>query len=80
MGSEMCIRDRGYLLGDHGSGAVLGKRLLQYYYDHLLPADIVLSLDKQYDLDQAVIKEKVYRMPGPNFFLAGFVPFLKEKS
>ncbi|NOY36812.1 MAG: ATPase [Chlorobi bacterium] len=70
------ITPMGYLLGDHGSGAVLGKRLLQSYFDHTLPDRLEKAFRDQYHPDTGHIKEVLYGKPGPNLFLAGFVPFL----
>ena len=68
----------GFILGDEGSGAVLGKLLIgDVLKDQLSPAlkDQFLT---QYELTPALIMDKVYRQPLPNRFLAGFSPFIRE--
>ena len=68
----------GFILGDEGSGAVLGKLLIgDVLKDQLSPAlkDQFLI---QYELTPALIMDKVYRQPFPNRFLAGFSPFIRE--
>ena len=68
----------GFILGDEGSGAVLGKLLIgDVLKDQLSPAlkDQFLT---QYELTPALIMYKVYRQPFPNRFLAGFSPFIRE--
>ncbi len=68
----------GFILGDEGSGAVLGKLLIgDVLKDQLSPAlkDQFLT---QYELTPALIMDKVYRQPFPNRFLAGFSPFIRE--
>jgi N-acetylglucosamine kinase-like BadF-type ATPase len=68
----------GYILGDEGSGADLGKRLIGNLLKGLLPADLTESLYREHPLDMDGIIEAVYREPGANRFLAGFAPFLSR--
>lgn len=68
----------GYILGDEGSGAVLGKKLISNVLKKQLPASIVQDFWNTYRFSQAEILEKVYRQPFPNRFLATFVPFLSK--
>ncbi len=68
----------GFILGDEGSGAVLGKTLIGDILKNQLPADIVKAFHDEYQLTNADIIERVYRQKLPNRFLAGFVPFLAK--
>ncbi len=68
----------GYILGDEGSGAYLGKRLVSDCLKKQLPEDICNSFLQRFNLTQADIIEKVYRQPLPNRFLAGLSRFLAE--
>lgn len=70
----------GYILGDEGSGAVLGKRLISDYLKRQLPKDIAIKFDEQFGLNYGSIVDKVYRQPFPNRFLATFTHFLKENK
>ena len=72
------ISPLGYILGDEGSGAVLGKLLLADYLKNQLPQKINEKLFVQYNFKPAEILDKVYKQPFPNRFLASFVPFLAE--
>lgn len=66
----------GYILGDEGSGAVLGKLFLNGIFKGALPS----SLKKKYlewsGLDYPTIINKVYREPLANRFLASICPFI----
>jgi len=68
----------GYILGDEGSGADLGKRLVAARFKGLLPSEVAEAFDRRYPTTEAEIVEAVYRRPGGGRFLAGFAPFLSE--
>ena len=68
----------GYILGDEGSGAVLGKLLVGDVLKHQLPEYLCEKFLKEYDLDRNKIIDAVYRKPAANRFLAQFAPFLEK--
>lgn len=68
----------GFILGDEGSGSVLGRQLVSDILKNQLPKDLQEDFFRQYRLTQADIIERVYRQPMPNRFLASFSPFCQE--
>lgn len=68
----------GFILGDEGSGAVLGKLLVGDVLKNQMPEAITKRFFEKYKLSSAEIIDRVYRQPKPNTFLASFVPFLEE--
>lgn len=68
----------GYILGDEGSSAVLGRRLVGDCLKRQLPEAICDEFLKEYGLTQEIILEKVYRQPLANRFLASLTPFLSK--
>ena len=66
----------GFILGDEGSGAVMGKTLIADCLKNQLPAELKEKLMSEYELTPAVILENVYKKPFPNRFLAKLSPFL----
>jgi glucosamine kinase len=68
----------GYILGDEGSGAYLGKKVIQYYLYEIFDADLKYRFDKKYNTNRAEILQNVYRKPFPNRYLASFALFLAE--
>ncbi len=68
----------GYILGDEGSGAVLGRLFLNALFKGGLSDDLrkeFLSVSGQTLED---IIRRTYREPLPNRYLASFSPFIKE--
>ena len=66
----------GFILGDEGSGAVLGKILVGDLLKNQLPAGLKEKFLQEFDLSPSMIIERVYRQPFPNRFLASLSPFL----
>lgn len=68
----------GYILGDEGSGAVLGKMLVADVLKRQLPQDLCEEFLRRFSLDRMAVLQKVYREPGANRFLASLSPFLLD--
>lgn len=66
----------GYILGDEGSGTVLGRRLLGDILKKQMPPEIVQKFYSEYQLTTDEIIERTYRQPLANRFLASFAPFV----
>ena len=68
----------GYVLGDEGSGAYLGKKVLQYFLYKTFDEELMLCFEKKYNLNRSEILNKIYQEPLPNKYLASFAIFLSE--
>lgn len=68
----------GYVLGDEGSGAYLGKKVLQYYLYQTFDEDLMNAFEQKYHLDRATILNQVYKEPLANRYIAQFTEFLVE--
>jgi glucosamine kinase len=66
----------GYVLGDEGSGAYLGKKVLQYYLYDIFDEELRYRFDAKYVTNRIEILENVYKKPLPNRYLASFAVFL----
>ena len=66
----------GYILGDEGSGAVLGRHLIGDVLKHQLPRELCDRFLDEYNLTSNAIIRRVYKEPSPNRFLASVTPFL----
>lgn len=72
------ISPLGFILGDEGSGAVLGKLLVGDILKNQLSPTIKEVFLKQFDLTVPEIIDRVYRQPFPNRFLASLSPFIAQ--
>ncbi len=70
----------GFILGDEGSGAVLGKKFISDYLKRQLPEDLNTLFDQKYNLTYSTVIERVYRQPFPNRYLSTFSIFLNENK
>ena len=68
----------GYVLGDEGSGAYLGKKVLQHYLYNTFDEELMFAFDKKYNTNADEILNHVYKQPQPNRYLASFAIFLSE--
>ena len=66
----------GYILGDEGSGSVLGKRFIHDLYGGKLSEEIKAAFEKETRLNLAEIIKRVYRQPLANRFLASLSEFI----
>ena len=87
-GSNSCLYDGeqiiknvpslGFILGDEGSAATLGKRLVSDLLKNQLGDDLKERFFSQYAINQADVIEHVYRQPFPNRWLANLARFCAE--
>jgi glucosamine kinase len=68
----------GYLLGDEGGGAYIGRHFLQDFIYDDMPAEIRTLAVKELGLATLDIQENVYQKPFPNRYMASFCTFIGE--
>ena len=68
----------GFILGDEGSGACLGKLMVGDLLKNQMTPELKEKFLKQFNLTPADIIDRVYRKPFPNRFLASLSPFLSQ--
>lgn len=88
-GSNSCLYDGkqivgrvysgGFILGDEGSAAALGKLFIADFLKGLVPVEIAAEFAARYDSDYASIIQNVYRsQTSPSGYLGSFAPFIIE--
>jgi N-acetylglucosamine kinase-like BadF-type ATPase len=68
----------GFILGDEGSGAYLGKKVVQYFIYNTFDEDLMHRFNLRFQTDYRSILNHVYKGEWPNRYLASFTPFLSE--
>jgi len=68
----------GYVLGDEGSGAYLGKKVIQYFLYQTFDEELMAAFESKFKLSKDAILNSIYKRPFPNRTLASFAPFLAE--
>jgi N-acetylglucosamine kinase-like BadF-type ATPase len=68
----------GFILGDEGSGAALGKKLLADYLRGIMPGDLSHEFRKRYGAEKDDVVNHVYSGVFPSRFIGSFVGFIKE--
>ncbi len=68
----------GFILGDEGSGAVLGKKVLGDFLKGIMPEKLAAKFQDKFPFQYTEYLQKVYKQERPNKFLASLVPFLSE--
>ncbi|WP_374166391.1 N-acetylglucosamine kinase [Arcticibacter sp. MXS-1] len=68
----------GFILGDEGSGAWYGKKLITGFLYGKMPKGLKKDFRESFYIDKEVVIKNVYQRPLPNIWLASFAPFLSE--
>lgn len=68
----------GYVLGDEGSGAYLGRKVIQYFLYNTFDEELMYAFNTKYNTNADEIIMNVYLKPQPNRYLASFAEFLAE--
>ncbi|MBO7343336.1 MAG: ATPase [Alistipes sp.] len=73
------VYSSGFILGDEGSAATLGKLFIADFLKGLVPEEVAADFRSRYPSDYATIIANVYRSEGsPSGYLGGFAPFIME--
>ena len=75
---EKNVSPLGFILGDEGSGAVLGRKFISDCLKNQLSVSLQKKFFSQYNISPPEIMDRVYKQPFPNRYLASLSPFLLE--
>jgi N-acetylglucosamine kinase-like BadF-type ATPase len=75
---KLNVSPLGLILGDEGSGGVIGRKVVADYLKEMMPGYLREKFETMYHLSAPEIMDRVYRKPYPNRFLAQFTRFLNE--
>lgn len=68
----------GYILGDEGSGTVMGRMLISDFIYNQLPAHLHELFMSEFDVTIPEIIDRTYHKPAANRFFSSFTPFLSR--
>lgn len=68
----------GFILGDEGSGAHIGKQLCNAYFTQQMPKEIAEQFAESYHIQLGDVLNKVYKQAGAAAYLANFSRFAYE--
>ncbi|MDE7376330.1 MAG: hypothetical protein K2N16_05735, partial [Muribaculaceae bacterium] len=72
------VRPGGYILGDEGSNAFLGKRLVADIIKEVAPKEVADRFFSQFETSANAIFDRVYSHPRANLLLSSYSDFLQE--
>jgi glucosamine kinase len=72
------IDSLGYVLGDEGSGAHLGKTFIQALLNKELPLTIERAFAEEYAIGKDEILDAIYKQSMPNRYLASYTGFIHK--
>lgn len=71
-------RSGGFILGDEGGGACLGKLFIADYIKGLVPEPLASEFGSAFDVDYMTVVRRVYKEAAPSAYLGSFAPWILE--
>ena len=72
------IHGGGFIIGDEGSAAALGRLFLADLVKELVPEELVEAFSAFHEADYASVVRNVYKTPAPSRYLGSLAPFILE--
>ena len=66
----------GFIVGDEGSSAVLGRLFITDFLKGYVPGDLAEAFSQKFPSDYPLIVKNIYRSAAPSRYLGSFAPFL----
>lgn len=73
------VRSGGFILGDEGGAACLGKMFMSDFLKGLVPKDIAEEFASEFKVDYFTVVRNVYKGEAPSRYLGGFAPFIVSR-
>ncbi|MDO5443255.1 MAG: ATPase [Bacteroidia bacterium] len=70
------VRSGGFILGDEGGGACLGKLFISDYIKGLVPEPLATEFGASFQVDYMTVVANVYRGSAPSAYLGSFAPWI----
>ncbi len=73
------VRSAGFILGDEGGGARLGRLFMSDFLKGLVPEPVSSEFAKDFKVDYMTVVRNVYRGDAPSKYLGSFAPWILER-
>lgn len=73
------VRSGGFILGDEGGGARLGKLFMSDFIKGLVPEPVASEFGRDFKVDYMTVVENVYKGGSPAGYLGSFAPWIMER-
>lgn len=73
------VRSAGFILGDEGGGARLGRLFMSDFLKGLVPEPVSSEFAKDFKVDYMTVVQNVYRGDAPSKYLGSFAPWILER-
>lgn len=73
------VRSCGFILGDEGGGAALGRDFMADFLKGLMPEALSREFAGQFTVDYMTVVKNVYRGSAPSKYLGSFAPFIMDR-
>lgn len=73
------VRSAGFILGDEGGGARLGKLFMADFLKGLVPEPVSGEFARDFDVGYLTVVQNVYRGEAPSRYLGSFAPWILER-
>lgn len=70
------VNSGGFIVGDEGSAAVLGKYFIRDFLKNRVPEKMAREFARQFPSDYPTLVQNIYRGEAPARFLGSFAPFI----
>lgn len=80
-GSEIVknVHSSGFILGDEGGGACLGKLFMADFLKGLVPEPVASEFEAEFEVDYLTVVKNVYRGSAPAAYLGSFAPWIMAR-
>lgn len=73
------VRSAGFILGDEGGGACLGKMFMADFLKGLVPEPVSSEFVRDFQVDYFTVVQKVYKSDAPSKYLGEFAPWIMAR-
>lgn len=74
------VHSSGFILGDEGGGAALGRLFMSDFLKGLVPEPLASEFASSFEVDYLTVVRNVYQSPAPAAYLGSFAPWILQRA